>query len=388
MSSSSQVATPTTGTPSIRSLLAKLGRFGKPNQEQSVQWTPGNTLGFASAIKTDKFISALLLRFHGRITVSTASFTPTIDPLRYLLQQVRVFGTHTQFGAQTVIKAQAQFLNQLNKQYGINYLPGDSLSAPFTGATGAYDVDVVWTVPLWAMPLRLKQVPLYSLKGPDWAGNLFVSVDSGDYSALGEATAANVAFSAYGSTGGSPTLYLSQVNPVMTVDVMNEVSPAICFRTETIYDNVVQATSFTGQQIALLNFGKRLASFALQTGVLFTGNAGIRAYTALSNAIVTRWLTSLDGKYLVTPYSGVDQNEWNGFISEEENLTGLQLYNFIQETQNPDCAFPAETLTAARRFAIFGDVNAAVNQGLEVMQEEILGSPVISGAATSAASMT
>lgn len=397
------MSTTATATPAAassganRALLAKLGRFQKPDLEcNPLTWGPLTTVNTPTSLKTDKFISALILRWHGRITVSNATFTAVPDALRYLIQQVRVYGTHVQFGAQRVVAAQAQFLNQVNKAMRVSYLPGDQLSGAALGtwltggtiAIGSYDLDVLWTIPLFCMPFRtLKAVPLYSLKGPDWAGNLFLSFDTGDFSALGETVTANLAFSAYGGSGGSPVVYVHSIHPLMGVNVMNEISPAICFRTETIYDSIVQGSSFTQQVAAYLNIGKRYASLETQTGVLQTGtSAGVRCYASLSNTILTEYTISLDGKNLVQPAAQWDSNEWNGWLQEAPNPLGLSIYDFIQESENPDCAFPAETLTSARRFALVGNVAAASNQGLEVLQEEILGAPVITTAAASAAS--
>ena len=58
---------------------------------------------------------------------------------------------------------------------------------------------------------------------------------------------------------------------------------------------------------------------------------------------------------------------------------GYNSYNFMDESGNPDAAFAAETLTAARRFQLVGDVVPGANQGMLISQDEILGSPQILG---------
>lgn len=373
----------------LRALMGKLGRFSKPDQEQSVTWTAGTTIKLPSALKTDKFISAVILRWHGRIAIANANLANSIvDPARNLIQQVRLYGTHVQFGSQRVIVGSAKMFDMVNRTYGINYAPGDVQSAPFATpiAVGNYDCDIVWTIPVFPQPMRMHQVPLYSLKGPDWAGNLYLEMDTGDYTSIGGTVAANVNFHAYGAATGSPVVYVSVIRPLLTVPVMNEISPAICFRTSQYLDGVAQAVNLSAQKIASLNIGKRMAAFTMLAGTLQAGTtAGQRAYSAFLNTIISRWFASLDGKPLVNPYSGVDQNEWAGWLADASVPAGIMATNFIHENMNPDCAFPAETLTSARRFEVWGDLTAAATNGLELLQEEILGSPTVSSAGAAAA---
>jgi hypothetical protein len=383
-------ANPQTPTQQLRDIQALLGRFSPPDQEYSVPFAPLTTLNSPTSIRTDKFISFLVFRFHGRLTV-TSGFTPISDAVRYLLQEMRVYGTHAQFGAQTPIKIRAKTMSDLNKIYQIAYSPRDRVfkngtlnAAGFDGtASATYDCDIFWTMPTFALPMSLNLAVLYSLKGPDWPGNLFVSFDTADATALGT-TAGNVAFSAYGSSSGTPTVYCSVVRPNITVDLMNRISPGITFKSYLIEDSIVQGNSFTNQPIEKsLNIGKRYCAATTQAGILQTGtSAGVRAYSAFSDFIVTRQMLSLDGKFLVMPYLGLDSQEYESWIGDNVLLTGYSPSNFIRESGNPDSGFPAETLTAARRWSLAGDVTAASNQGCELVQDEVLGTPQVLAAAS------
>jgi len=366
---------------SAREVQSLLGRFGKPEQEFSVPWIAGTTVKSPTSIKTDKVICFLLFHWLGRITIATANIVAlTIDSLGQLLQEIRVYGTHAQFGAQTPVKLRGGLVRQLNRIYRLSYAPRDKASTTWTGAIGNYDLDVFWTLPLFPMPMALALAPLYSLKGPDWAGNLFVEADCADATALG-GIVANTAFHAYGLATGNPELRISVIRPSLTVDLMNRLAPAITFKSYKYLDNILQGASFAGQKIADLNTGKRLQSLLTEAGTLFTGlGAGQRAYSAMSDAMITRIYPSLDGKPLVLPYDGLTQQEWDTWLGGNTLAIGYNVFNFMRESGNPDSGFPAEALTAARRFELDGDVTGAAGQGGVLVQEEVLGSPAIATA--------
>jgi hypothetical protein len=184
-------------------------------------------------------------------------------------------------------------------------------------------------------------------------------------------------------------LYCSRIRPRLSVPVLNEISPAICFKGATYLDNVIgtNGTSFTDQVLANLNIGKRHCGFEILQGTLQSGLTGnTRAYSALSStAAVTRAMVSLDSKELVSPWFGSEELEWNAFVECYGPPAGLLSYNFLEESGNPDAAFPAEQLTAARRFQINADVTAASGKGGELLQIELLGSPAIGPQAQTAA---
>lgn len=365
----------------LRDVIANLGHFGEPEQEFNVPWTPGVTLQ-PIALKTDKMISFIVLRWRGRITSVNAHAT-TADAVRYLIQEIRLSGQHAVFGAQTPIRIRAKTNSDLNRIHRVTYAPGDTGAVyPNPTVMGAtYDLEAVWTVPLFPWGIPLNSAPLYSIKGPDWAGNLFLEIDAGDSTAIGGAAAADDTFSAFGAAGGNPTLFVSVVRPNITVDLMNRISPAITFKSYRTLDAILGAAgvTFANQQILPLNIGKKMAAVHIQTGTLSaTLSAGQRYYTAFSNAMVTRAFFSLDGKSVPNaPYSGSDQREFMNWLSGNPTLAGYLILSWIRQTGNADAAFPAETLTAARRFEIDGDVTAAATQGGELVQEEILGSPVV-----------
>lgn len=375
-----------------REIMALLGRYSKLEAEFNVPWIPFTTLRSPTSIRTDRILSFLQFHFHGRIGITVNPYAAlTVDPLRNLLQEIRVLGSHAQFGSTTPFRIPALFQTGLNQIYSGVYAPRDVLflgGAPvippvFTGVAGNWDVDVFWILPLFPLPISLQLAALYSLKGPDWAGNLFVETDAGDATALGTLGAGTlVAFTAYGAAAGNPTLNVDVVRPLVTTDFMNQVSPAIPFRSYLQVDNVVGAAgvALALGTVANLNIGKRMASVHTQSGTLQLGvTPGVRAYAALLDGIINRVVMSLDGKNLAVPSSGLGAQNMASFLRGNVLPAGYNSYNFMDESGNPDAAFAAETLTAARRFQLVGDVVPGANQGMLISQDEILGSPQILG---------
>jgi hypothetical protein len=373
---------------SQRQVTALLGRYGKAEKEFSGSFAPLSTLTSPSSLKTDKFISFLLLEFYGRITIGVADYASLSDgDLINLFQEVRLYGTHAQFGSQTPIRIRAKTQQDLVGIYGLgyqaknNYALGGTPTATFTGVTGSWDVQFFCVIPCFPLPMSLQLAPVYSIKGPDWAGNLFLDIDFGDASDLGvPGTGTTVAFSQYGVDTGSPQVLVSEIRPNMTVALMNSLSPGIPFRSYKSVDAVVQGPSFSMGELTTLNIGKVLVSSHVLTGVLLGAlSSGTRAYVVgLSNGIVTNLFTSLDSKYLVTGYDAATQQNMDSLLGGQILKTGYNVYNFVRETGNPDSGFPAQTLTSARRFELDANVTGAENQGCEVVQDEILGAPASS----------
>jgi hypothetical protein len=370
-----------------RQFAALMGRLGKPEYEFSQPWAPATTIKSPAGLRTDKFIGVLLMHWRGRLVIANAAIAAlTVDSLGQLIQEIRVYGQHAVFGNIRPIVIRGGMVRMLNRIYRPNFIPRDQFAGGNTHAwgawnslaaqaTGTYDMDIFWTLPVFPLPMSLNLAGMYSLKGPDWAGNLFMEMDCSDATALGGVNA-NSTWTAYGSGAGSPTVTVSVCRWNLGVATMNRLSPAIAFKSYKLLDSVLTGTSFSGQTITTLNIGKKLAAATVESGTLYGSlSSGMRAYSSNSDAMVTRVYVSLDGKALVNPESGFTEQEWTQWVRGTALPPGYNIYNFTDESGNPDSGFPAETLTAARRFEIDGDVTAASGQGGVLLQDEILGSP-------------
>lgn len=375
-------------------ILQRITRLQAPEQEQTVNFATLSTVTLPASLKTDRFIYAIEVRFHGRIAVGGTGFTPLPNALWNLIQEARVYGTHAKYGSQVPYRLRGGAIHDLALNWGRSgYTPfsrvfkGGTLNAAgFDGtASTNYDVDFIWPLFLGPLGVPLSDSILYgALKGPDWAGDLHLAVDCTDGTALGT-TAANITFSAYGSSSGSAQLLVSLVRPCMTVNLQNAVSPAICFKTYRDLATVLQGPTLVGQKISDLNIGKGTLRTILRTGTLQTGTStGVIAMASYSDSIITRSFPSLDGKPLKNPYSNCETKEWENFALGNNAPTGYQIHDWI-EGGNIHSLFRSQTLTAARRFEVDGDVTGASNQGGEEIQEETLGTPVIAPVPATAA---
>jgi hypothetical protein len=378
---------PATGTQYLtpRQVLQRLTRLQGPEIEQTMNFTPVSPLVLPNSIKTDKFIWGMLVRFHGRITTGVTGFAPLPNALWNLIQEFKVYGTHAKYGAQVPFRLRGASVRDYSQIFGNGFNPFATVlkagvSGNFDGtASTNFDVDVEWLLifPPGNLPLA-DQIVHGALKGPDWAGDLHLEMDTADGTALGT-TAANITFTAYGSGSGSPQLLVSTIRPNMTVALMNAISPAICFKSYVSLDTLLQGASnlSSAQQIALLNIGKGTTRIILKTGVLQTGvTTGVEAFASLSDSIITNAAPYLDGKPQKNPYSNLDMKQYESFFMQADLPVGYNVLDFI-EGKNILSTYPSQGLTAARRFEVDGTWVGAANQGGERIQEELLGSPII-----------
>jgi hypothetical protein len=360
-----------------------LTRLQGPEQEQTINFTPVSPLVLPASVKTDKFIWGMQIRFHGRIATGGTGFTPLPNALWNLIQECRVYGTHAKYGSQVPYRLRGATIRDYSEIFGAGFAPTAVVlkagtAGTFDGtASTNFDVDVIWTLifPPGDIPLA-DQIVNGAFKGPDWAGDLHLAIDTGDGTSLGT-TAANITFSAYNSASGSPQMLVSLIRPNMTVDLMNAISPAICFKTYVSLDTLLQGASFSNNLIAQLNTGKGTTRVILKTGTLKTSvTTGVEVFASLSDGIITLSYPALDGKPLKNPYSNLEMREYGSYFYKHDTPSGYQVLDWI-EGRNVLSAFPSQGLTSARRFEVDGNIVGAANQGGERIQEELLGSPVI-----------
>jgi hypothetical protein len=383
----STAAAPLTGKYPVRHLLQRLTRLQGPEQEQTINLQPLSTNTFPASIKTDKFIWGLLVQLHLRIQVGGTAFTPLVNAIANLIQELRVYGTHTRYGAQVPVRMRGQSLWDLSAQFAKAYQPQFYVNGvrggSFAGAANTnYDVDMFLVVPFPTQGIPLAdQILNGALKGPDWAGDLHVAMDIGDGTSLGT-TAGNITISAFGSNSGNGQILLSLIRPNLGTmpdgtAIQSLITPSICFKTYKAIDAILQGSNLVGQKISDLNVGKKMARIIVKTGVQQTStSAGVLVYASLSDAIITRAFPALDGKNIKNPYNSASTRELEFYFREAVPVKGYNIIDWI-EGGNIQSAFPSQGLTSSRRWELDGDVTAASNQIGEVMMEELLGDPIL-----------
>lgn len=365
----------------IQQFLERGGREQGPEFDQSLTFTPSSKLVTLAPIKTDRFISLLLLHWSGRIVIATAPVTANADSVVNLFNEVRIRGTHVRLSTFTPLRLRGAHIYRISRNYRPNYSPSQYGLSGF-GAIGTYDVD--FFLPIWVYPVGIpwNSAILYSIKGPEWPGNLKVEIDTGDATAF-NGVVANTTFSAKGSGTGSPTINIYTVRPLLGKDMngldwQDRITPAVPLISYQSIDAVLQGTSNNNVKLTDLNTDRFASAYNLFTGTLQTGlTSGLRAFSSYSDAMVTNIYLSLDDHQIGNQQSNLVQKEWNALSMGRNVDTGVQSIDFTTTSGNPDSGFQAIGLTAARRFQLKGNVVAGANQVGDLIEFGYVGKPTI-----------
>lgn len=362
----------------IKKFLMQTGREQQTELDQPIQFAAASKLVTPSSLKTDRFISMVYLHWSGRIAQGATTFTLAPDSVFNLINEVRLRGTHVRLSTFTPLRVRGAHMFRMLRQYRPNYSPstyGVSTLGP-TGSTN-YDIDFVLPIPLWPLGIPWHSAIQYSIKGPEWPGNLRLEIDTGDGTSLGT-TAANVTFSAKGGSTGSPVINVYTVRPLLSDEYMARITPAVPLISYDTADAVAQGSNVSNGKILDLVTDRFLSSLNIFTGTLYTTlSSGLRAYTSYSDAIITNAFVSLDDHQIGNNQSNLVLKEHNAFLYGKNLDTGLQNLDYAFTSGNPDSAFQAAGLTAARRFQLKGNVTGGANQAIDTVEAGFVGAPIV-----------
>jgi hypothetical protein len=396
------------GNQAVRALLSRVTRDQGPEFEQTLNWANTTQLSTPTSLRTDRKIKFIDLHIRGRITCVAGGATfrtgPSIlggTPLFSLIQQFTLRGQHFRYGAQSPIQMRGETAAEYMALLWPNWNPMVTVSVNGAAATrgGALsgaanatnDFDVVLPIPMFPPDISPADQVFHSLHGPDWAGNLYMDIQTADATALG-ATLASIAngstITAFGSAAGTGTIDILTERPLVTKEYMAKIKPAVLFRVQNFQQPTatVSGASGTGLKLADLTVGKDTTRIFLKTGTAQASTSGgVVAYASLSDSIVTRTFFSMDNRALRFQNTNADTvlQDYTGRSYGRVNPIGYKVIDFVSSTgngpANPKAAFSSSKLTAARKFELDGDVTAAGNQIAEVVQEMLLGRPQLLG---------
>jgi hypothetical protein len=334
-----------------------------------------------------------LVNFKGRIGVTAANYVAVSpDAPQNLLQNFRVFGNHRKFNQQTIWNvsgATAFLLGRISQAVGGSAVvvnntraadPGQPQSAgiALTTAGSPYDCDLWWWFPNYPLigqgrDAKIQQLPYY-LNGDDFGNSLKVQWSWGDKTALGDSTGATVAFTAYGSGAGTPTVSL-YANYAINGDFRGRLgNPGLCIRNEVFLN---QFTAITAQQTQLLALQSAPTTMIIvRSGVLDTHqSAGVQCYASLSDRM-------LDQTTFTTDLRPTRQNASNfgykSFIQGKTNTVipqGTFVVGF-NESQSILNAYRFDLLSPSTQTRLVSQIlSASANNQIGVLQEMIYGGP-------------
>ena len=345
--------------------------------QQLSNWNP---------VKRDRMIHELIISLRMRIAIgATAPGAALPEAPWTFFQNIFLQGEHKVLGNRNPVNLDGTLLRALMLTAGGAYVPylrvngvvQQFLQNPVAATN--YDIIANLVVPFYFPGTNDNENVLFGLNGPDWnVLNLFTSV--GDASALYLFNAGQVVtFQGFGGVG-APTLrmYLVRAN---LGGIRGRISPGLIQRNSLTLDRVAQGASFTDQPIQDLRRGLKVKRYLVKGGTLATANlgAGVRAYTALSDGVVTRPKIKLNN-VIIRDSGSSDPDVFRDYYGRKlaSNLApiGYAPIDYAEEA-SALTLFAGDALTDADLLQLAGDVTGAANQGAEVAQELVEGTPVI-----------
>lgn len=407
-------ATSSSSPNDLRPLLARITRDQGPEFEQTLTFAPLTQVQTPTSLRTDRKIKWLQFHFRGRVTNAGTGPTLRTGPsllgannsniVFSLIQQIQVLGQHLKYGAQTMISMRGEACAEYVALMLPNYIPQYTVSANggtptrfgalSVTASQTNDIEFNLPVPLFPPDVSAADAVLHCIHGPDWPGNFFVSLLFADGTALATANPPTT-FSAYGSDDGSPTVDILTERPLLGKDYMAAIRSVLTYRITQSQQptQAVQSNGGSGQTLLTLQVGKDTSRIFIKTGTQGANESGgVIAFGSLSDLIVTRTFFSLDSRALRFQNTNDDAalQDYMGRSYGRFIPVGYKMIDFISGpgtgAANPKGAFGSSQLTAARKFEVDADINAASNQIAEVTQEMLLGQPGLTTVSAAAAS--
>ena len=338
-------------------------------------------------------LESITLILKARATVSGAPYASVApEAFQNLIQRIFLRGVHTKFGSQQPwdMSGASSFVYPLHfQQQGgelfvsvnggpLSYVPNPSSpnTSAFTGQVGTHDFIVVWQLPLTpilgADQSAKRQNTNYLFYARDWQDTLTLELTFGDATALGDTTGATVAFTAFQSTTGLPTIQ-THVNYGLLGPFENIAIPGFVTRNEQLL--TLFTTAGTSLQLTTL---QRMITNAIivKSGVLQTTGitAGVTTFTSLSDLILNRTQVQVD----FNPIRRVDDNfverAYVNRMLDTQPIEGYYPLTFI-ESQNPLTAYRGDSPSiASATYALYSDVlTSNANQRITVVQERVTG---------------
>lgn len=376
----------------------------------------GGQLAVTQAIDLSLPIRGLRLVLKGRLVVGTAAFT-SVNPegLLNLLSSIIIQGTNArQQGNLTLWNidlATAWMLQRILGPTGAAFAfitppGGGALTAVptpttpfpsgavgsnpyFQGSTGTYDFIIGVDLPFHPHqsnsygrePLT---IPQYLVRNEEWKDSLQVLVTGATQAgnstgALGVAAATTtIAFTAFGTGAGSPTLDVYTLPVLMGLNLKDQILPGVLSR---VSSPVTAALQTAGNNVSVLNMQKQPTPrvfFKFGTGTV------VPAFATLIDTVANG--PQATGPNTLGVLLGGNRNVRNKVdliahkmqfpdVYLREPVQGYSIMDFMEQG-NPDAAYPGQDIGDGATFQLTADVLGSTANGLGiVVQEQILHQP-------------
>lgn len=336
-----------------------------------------------------------LERFHivwrGRVVIGVANFTAVAaEAPQTIIQRIRLIGTHKRFGAlvpMDITGATAFVLMRLfregrgNSEY-INTTRQAEPSVPFAqtlanfGNTGTYDIEIHYSLPVAPIlpsSSRIAVVP-FLFQQTDWADTLQLQLFFGDQTSFGTpGGTTTTTFSSFGSGSGSPLVSIF-TNYDILGPLATSIASAVVLRSEQLSTTLTAIAN--NQRVQLLQ-KQKTTNIIVKSGILLTGTSGgVQVYASLSDTILDFTQPIVDNKPIRNNFSNFAQKEYAGLAFSTVLPQGYLNFTFL-DSLNPLTYYRGDLLAGGSTFELDTNVvSANANNGVAVIQEQVIGDPV------------
>jgi hypothetical protein len=374
-----------------------LGRYQGPELFQSlnVDLNTPQTVVLPRQLNINRPLHSILIQLAFRVTVTVGAYADvSVEAPQSILQNIQLRGIHRSYGSLIpldITGATAWAYSKLfqNNPYSERFIsvgggaltaaaaPGVPFTSPFTGAVNTHDVIVNYFLPmvplLGADQAVKRQQVNYLLMPDDWTDTLQLELRFGNASALGDTTGATVAFTAFGSATGLPTMEVHLNHGILGPFARGMRSGVVLRQERQLTD--VQSLA-TQQRLTALQ--KRITNIVLvKSGLIETlgTTSGVQCFDTLSDAILNRTQIEVDNKPLRQNDNNRLQRCYNSGMMNTTSMEGYLPLTFF-DGQNPLLAYRGDGLSGGSTFELLTDIitaNAATR--VNYVQEQVIGGP-------------
>lgn len=374
----------------MANLAELLGRNQGPELFDTFTFVPLDSPTSRRTINLSRPLERLHLIWRGRVVIGVANYTAVAaEAPQTILSRVLLTGISTRFNSQTLVDLSGATIFALSRLFNnrgcslyINGVRQPEPSVPFAqvgttfGDVGSYDLEIHYDLPFTPIlppGIAALQTP-YLLQKNEWQDSLTLQVFFGDSSSFGTpAGGTTVAFHAFGSNSGSPTLTV-ETNYEINGEAEGSFPTGVVIRAEK---NATGDVTASANNIALLTLQKRKTTNVLvKTGTTLAGTSpGVNVFATLSDTILDFTQIKVDNKPIRNIQNNFAAKEYYGYAFNTVLPQGYLNLSFI-DSQNPVTFFRGDTLDKGVAFEIDTNVlSSGSTQACLVMQEQVLGDP-------------
>ena len=361
--------------------------------QTGIPWVDNGTTSVSAKVDLALPIRGFRLALSGRLVIGTADLANGVpEGFLNLLKNITIDGVNSRQGGNITLwdvdLATLFVIQHLHAHraglFEINHIAVPIPGTPFPAvgadgymnkAQGTYDFRIIVDLPAHPFGAGSALRPGYLIREEEWADTLAIQLEFGTQGggavtgSLGTgAGGSTVAFHAFGSGAGTPTIDLYSL-PVQMGHLRDQIQPGFVTRVQRPISSVLQSA---GGGVTLLDLQKKRSSrFYLKTGT----SSLAPVFETLDDTNVTAvGLVTGGGDRNVKPLTDIYAYKADQAADyQRESIQGYTCIDFLQ-SGNPDSAFAAHSskvVGTGSTFELVGNVAGEADAYGIVIQEQI-----------------